>query len=119
MEQFNNCAMAVDVAAYAIENVAYEGLPDVLRNYGTLTRSQFVKIVKPILRVWFSFRPERVQDVIQLLLDDKQRKYLDEPPSDTEVEIENLDINAPTDDETETPDNDNEVVTSVSMAKCG
>ncbi len=71
IEEFNNCYMAVDVVAYAIENVAYEEFPDVLRKYDTLTRSQFVNIVEPILRGWFSIRPERVQDVIQLLLNDK------------------------------------------------
>ena len=113
--------MAVLVSAFAIENVAYEGMPDVLRNYGTLTRVEFTKVIKPILHGWFSHRPERINEVIQHLLDDPERHYFDDPTSDsesdTEAEIKNMDINAPADDNIESPDK--EVVTSVSMAKRG
>jgi len=120
MEQFNNCPMAVFVAASAIVNVS-SGLPDVLTNYSSLTRSQFIDCVKPILRGWFTHRPERAKEVIRHLLDDKERKYLDDPTSDsesdTEAAIKNMGINAPSDDETETPNN--EVLTSVSMTKRG
>ena len=121
MKQFNDCPMAVLVSAFAIENVAYEGMPDVLRKYETLTRAKFTKVIKPIIRGWFSHRPERVNEVIQHLLDDPERHYFDDPTSDsesdTEAEIKNMDINAPADDDTESPNN--EVVTSVQMAKRG
>ena len=111
--------MAVDFAVFAIENASYDGLPDVLTRYETLTRAEFSKVVKPSLGRWFRYRPERVKEVIQRLLDDPERHYFDDPTSDsesdTEAEIKNMDINAPADDDTESPNN--ELPTSVQMVQ--
>ena len=80
-EQFSNCPYAVENSVWHIENVSFEELPDNLRNYHLMTRSEFVNIIKPILEEWFRFceknKRGKINKVIDILLNDREREYAD------------------------------------------